>query len=109
MLDDPRNIPLPREPPKSETRDFVASQRKRAKPDPFSKEAQLAQKQREEIERKNRERDEADVQRKKKIAEREKMRAAMAKARKPGRDGQRKLGRESVVLLEKVKKMMQSG
>ena len=30
----------------------------------------------------------------------------MAKARKPGRDGQRRLGRESGLLLEKVKKMV---
>ncbi|KAL7628092.1 hypothetical protein AAE478_002289 [Parahypoxylon ruwenzoriense] len=52
-----------------------------------------------EIERRNTERD-------RKIAERERFRRAMAKARTPGRDGQRKLGRESGLLLEKVKKMV---
>ncbi|KAI0193443.1 hypothetical protein F4808DRAFT_464792 [Astrocystis sublimbata] len=49
-----------------------------------------------------RERREAEHQRK--IAERERFRRGMAKARKPGRDGQRRLGRESGLLLEKIKK-----
>lgn len=31
----------------------------------------------------------------------------MAKARRPGRDGKRKLGRESKVLFERVKRMME--
>ncbi|KAF3067111.1 hypothetical protein GL218_08800 [Daldinia childiae] len=47
-----------------------------------------------------------NAERENKIAEREKFRKAMAKARTPGRDGQRKLGRESGLLLEKVKKMV---
>ncbi|KAI1657547.1 hypothetical protein F4813DRAFT_80408 [Daldinia decipiens] len=47
-----------------------------------------------------------NAERESKIAEREKFRKAMAKARMPGRDGQRKLGRESGLLLEKVKKMV---
>jgi hypothetical protein len=38
-------------------------------------------------------------------AERERFRRAIKKARTPGRDGQRRLGRESGLLLEKVKKM----
>ncbi|KAI0110106.1 hypothetical protein F4814DRAFT_425791 [Daldinia grandis] len=47
-----------------------------------------------------------NAERESKIAERERFRKAMAKARKPGRDGQRKLGRESGLLLEKAKKIV---
>lgn len=47
-----------------------------------------------------------EAERQRKTEDREKFRRAMAKARKPGRDGQRRLGRESGLLLEKVKKMV---
>jgi len=40
------------------------------------------------------------------IADREKYRKAMAKAKTPGRDGKRKLGRESGLLLDKVKRIV---
>jgi hypothetical protein len=40
------------------------------------------------------------------LEEREKFRSAMAKARTGGRNGQRKLGRESLPLLERVRRMM---
>ena len=43
-----------------------------------------------------------------KVEERERFRRAMAKARTGGPNGQRKLGRESKVLLEKVKKMVEN-
>ena len=76
------------------------------KPVPFQKEALLAQQRREERERRQREIEESRKQREAKIEERERFRRAMAKARSGGRDGQRKLGRESKVLLEKVQKMM---
>jgi hypothetical protein len=42
-----------------------------------------------------------------KNAERERFGRAMRKARTPGRDGQRKLGRESGLLLERVQRMAQ--
>ncbi|KAI1148560.1 hypothetical protein F4825DRAFT_92674 [Nemania diffusa] len=47
-----------------------------------------------------------EAERQHKTEERERFRRAMAKARKPGRDGQRRLGRESGLLLEKVKRMV---
>jgi hypothetical protein len=34
------------------------------------------------------------------------MNRAVANARKPGKDGKRRLGREGAVLLEKIKKMV---
>lgn len=46
-------------------------------------------------------------ERERKNAERERFGRAMRKARTPGRDGQRKLGRESGLLLEKVQRMKQ--
>lgn len=49
---------------------------------------------------------ENDKQRQHKSEEREKFRKVMAKARSGGRDGQRKLGLESKVLLEKAKRTM---
>ncbi|KAK6194221.1 hypothetical protein LQW54_011681 [Pestalotiopsis sp. IQ-011] len=50
-----------------------------------------------------RRRDERD----RKNADRERLNRAMKKARTPGRDGQRKLGRESGLLLEKARRMAQ--
>lgn len=50
-----------------------------------------------------RRRDERD----RKNADRERFNRAMKKARTPGRDGQRKLGRESGLLLEKARRMAQ--
>ena len=45
-------------------------------------------------------------QRQQKLEERERFRKAMAKARTGGKNGQRKLGRESKVLLERVQRMV---
>ncbi|ETS82606.1 hypothetical protein PFICI_04482 [Pestalotiopsis fici W106-1] len=46
-------------------------------------------------------------ERERKNAERERFQRAMKKARTPGRDGQRKLGRESGLLLEKARRITQ--
>ncbi|RAL66127.1 hypothetical protein DID88_005798 [Monilinia fructigena] len=82
------------------------SEKRGAKPAYFVKELAFAEKQkaeqkarREEFERKEREK-------KAKIEERERFRRQMAKARSGGKNGQRKLGRESHVLLEKVKRFV---
>lgn len=79
---------------------------RRPKPTPFKKEAQLAQQRKEERERRQKEIEEANQQRQAKIEERERFRKVMAKARSGGKDGKRKLGLESKVLLEKVQRMM---
>ena len=78
----------------------------RPKPVPFRKEAHLAQQRREEKERRRKGIEESIRQRQAKMDEREVFRKAMAKARSGGKDGQRKLGRESKVLLGKVQRMM---
>jgi len=91
--------------PEPEREQNFERRQRRPRPQPFQKESQLAQKKREEAEARQRAREEADKERAKKIAERERFRKTMAKAR-GGPNGQRKLGRESTVLLAKAQKLM---
>lgn len=79
--------------------------RRRPRSQPYGNETELAQRRKEETDLRRKAREEAGKERQKKHAERERFRKAMAKAR-GGPDGKRKLGRESVVLLEKVKKLV---
>ena len=65
----------------------------RPKPSRFMKEQEMAEKRKVEMEVKRRARE-----------ERERDRRAMAKAHKPGRDGKIKLGRQSEVLLSRVRR-----
>ncbi|KAI1459325.1 hypothetical protein F4805DRAFT_421164 [Annulohypoxylon moriforme] len=76
------------------------------KPGYFDKASVDAERKKAEVEARTQEIEKRNEERNRKIAERERFRKAMAKARKPGRDGQRRLGRESGLLLEKVKKMV---
>ncbi|KAL8740507.1 MAG: hypothetical protein Q9190_006801 [Brigantiaea leucoxantha] len=78
----------------------------RRKRDPFEKESRFAQKQKEEAEARHKAIEEAQQRRQQKLEERERFRRAMAKARSGGQNGQRKLGRESKILLEKVKNLV---
>ncbi|CZT19815.1 uncharacterized protein RCC_05671 [Ramularia collo-cygni] len=82
--------------------------RKQRKPKivPFKKEYDEAQQRRIEAEERRKAREEAMRERQGKIEERERFRKAMAKARTGGPNGQRKLGRESQVLLDRVKRMV---
>jgi hypothetical protein len=72
---------------------------------PFKKESEVARQKKQEAEERQKAREEADKERTVKIAERERFRKTMAKAR-GGPNGQRKLGRESTVLLAKAQRMM---
>jgi hypothetical protein len=72
---------------------------------PFKKESEVARKNKEEAEARHMAREEAEKQRTIKLAERERFRKTMAKAR-GGPDGKRKLGRESTVLLAKAQRLM---
>lgn len=80
--------------------------KKKPKPRPFEKEYSKAQKRKQEAEDRRKAREEAERQRQQKVEERERFRKAMAKARTGGKNGQRKLGRESLPLLERVKRMV---
>ena len=79
---------------------------RRPKPVPFQNEAREAARQKEQAKKRREVAEEARKERERKTEIRERERRAMAKARKPGRDGQRRLGRESGVLLEKVRRMV---
>jgi hypothetical protein len=82
---------------------------RKQRPDPFSKEAEAARTRRQEAEQRQHEYEENLRHRREALEQRERMRKAMQNARAPGRDGKRKLGRESGFLLEKVKKLVGRG
>ena len=65
------------------------------KPSRYKKETELAKQRQAEIEAKNRARE-----------EREKERRAMAKARRPTKDGKPRLGRQSKALLSRVQRLV---
>lgn len=79
---------------------------KRAKPDPYRKEIMLAETRRMERDVARKAKEAAIQERQRKREERDRWRKAMAKARKPGKNGQRRLGRESSILLEKVQRLV---
>ncbi|MCJ1287982.1 hypothetical protein MMC26_007335 [Xylographa opegraphella] len=79
---------------------------RKPKPIPFQKEAREAQKRKEEAQARQEAYEESSRLRQQKLEERERFRRAMAKARTGGRNGQRKLGRESQVLLERVRRVV---
>jgi len=104
MLDAPRE---PTPPPLRASQ--ARSGRKRSrKPAYFDKEIAFAEQKKAEAEARKLEFERRDRERKQKIAERERFRKSMAKARTGGKSGQRKLGRESKVLLEKVRRVVAS-
>lgn len=104
MLDVPRE---PTHPPQSQAfQQRPPRERRKRRPGYFEKEEAYAEQKRAEVEARMIEFERRDRERKQKIEERERFRKAMAKARSGGKNGQRKLGKESQVLLEKVKRMM---
>lgn len=74
---------------------------------PFAKEHRAAQRQKREAEERRAAYENSQRERAEKTEERERFRKAMAKARSGGKNGQRKLGRESTVLLDRIKRMVQ--
>ncbi|PGH11116.1 hypothetical protein AJ79_05061 [Helicocarpus griseus UAMH5409] len=75
-------------------RDPQNRRKRRPKPSPFTKEMEIAKRRKEEMEKKQRLRE-----------AKQRDREAMARARKPDQFGKRRLGRESTVLLDRVKRM----
>merc|ERR1712225_94469 len=109
MLDAPEKVPvLPsQEQSYSQSQRPQQHQQKRGKkPAYFEKEQAFAEQKKAEAGRLEVERREKE--KKEKIEERERFRRTMAKARTGGKNGQRKLGKESQVLLERVKRMVGS-
>ncbi|KAH8590483.1 hypothetical protein B0O99DRAFT_634474 [Bisporella sp. PMI_857] len=108
MLDGPRE-PSPVALPSQESQfqqQQQRTERRRKKPAYFEKEQAFAEKKKAEAVARREEFERREKDRKQKMEERERFRRAMAKARTGGKNGQRKLGRESKVLLERVKQMV---
>ena len=78
---------------------------RRQRPQPFQKETDVANKKKEEAEMRRKVREDADKERAARLAEKERHKKIMEKAR-GGRNGKRKLGLESTVLLARVQKLM---
>ncbi|PGH10027.1 hypothetical protein GX51_00294 [Blastomyces parvus] len=95
MLD----APQAEQPPPSSTDRLPREPRNRRKrppkPSPFTKEVEIARRRQEEIEKKERIRE-----------AKQRDREAMARAKRPDQFGKRRLGRESTVLLDRVKRMV---
>lgn len=91
-------------------REFASRPRKqrqkRHRKKPFEGEAKLAEQRKADAEARKKAIEEGNRQRQVKLGEREKLQKIMAKARAGGKNGQRKLGLESKVLLEKVKRVV---
>lgn len=98
MLDAPSPEPetAPRKEKDNDTRREPRQRLKRKpKPSPFAKEMELVEKRKQEMEARQRARE-----------IRQKDREAMAKAKRPDQHGNRRLGRESKVLLDRVQRMV---
>lgn len=86
--------------------DMARRSKSRNKPDYFAKQLAQAEKRKAEAEERTREAERRRKEREAKVAERELFRKRVAKARREDKDGRRKLGRESGLLLDKVKRMV---
>ncbi|KAK4230004.1 hypothetical protein QBC38DRAFT_470328 [Podospora fimiseda] len=85
-------------------------QRKKLRPDYYSKELSAAQKAKEAAEKRQAEIERREKERQARIADRERFRKQMAKAKAPGfKDGKRKVGRESKLLLDRVQRIVGEG
>ncbi|KAK8080482.1 hypothetical protein PG997_008300 [Apiospora hydei] len=82
---------------------------KQRRPDYFEKAKSEAERKKAAAEEREKEFQRRNEERQRRIEERDRFRKAMKKARAPGRDGQRRLGRESGLLLDKAKRMMGDG
>lgn len=104
MLDAPREST----PPPNQAQSFSQrpQQRRSKKPGYFEREQAFAAQKKAEAEARRIEFERREKEKKQKVEERERFRKAMAKARTGGKNGQRKLGKESKVLLEKVKRIV---
>ena len=99
MLDQPESTREPEAGPRQ--RRFS-----RPKPAPYQKQFIQAQQRKEERDRRQQAFEEANRQRQTRREDSEKFRKQLDKARRPGRDGQRRLGRESKFLPNMVENLL---
>ncbi|KXX79777.1 hypothetical protein MMYC01_204382 [Madurella mycetomatis] len=103
------NAPTPTSasPPKPHNRGQRPLHRSKQRPDYYTKQLAAAALAKQQAAERAAERARREQEKQQRLAERERYRRAMAKAKMPGRDGKRKVGREGKVLLERVKKMVE--
>ena len=106
MLDAPREATPPLQQQSQSFHQRPRQIRSNHRPAYFEKEQAYAEQKKAEAEARRLDFERRDKERKQKLEERERFRRVMAKARTGGRNGQRKLGRESKVLLEKVMRIV---
>lgn len=81
---------------------------RRRRPDYYAKELAVAERNKAKVEAKVAERARREEERARRLKERELFNLRMAKAKLPGRDGKLKLGRQGSLLLDKVKRLVES-
>ncbi|KAK3353137.1 hypothetical protein B0T25DRAFT_568363 [Lasiosphaeria hispida] len=115
MIEDP-SIPDTLNPPTQTGEDRPPPRRQKQKqqhrhnrPDYYEKELALAEQKKADAEAREAEIARRNAERAAAIADRERYRRAMAKAKEPGRDGKRKVGKESRVLLDRVMRIVGNG
>lgn len=103
MLDDSEKSPEDQKPRRDRQE---GPRQRRQRTNPYEKQVQRAEQLKAEAEQRRQEREAAIAERDRKREERERWRRQMAKAKQPGKDGKRKLGRESKLLLERVQRLV---
>lgn len=101
MLKDEDNAQIGAAPQNADAPD--GHRRRTRRPGYYDKQLEKAEEVRVETERRQQEMQRRREERERKLAERDRFKKAMAKTR--GRDGKKKLGRESSMLLDKVKRL----
>ncbi|KAM4060408.1 hypothetical protein HRG_002025 [Hirsutella rhossiliensis] len=105
MLKDEQNAQAGANAPQTDASD--GKRRRTRRPGYYDKQLEKAEERRQQAETRAQELRQRRDDRERKLAERERFKKAMAKTR--GRDGKKKLGRESTLLLDKVKKIVAEG
>ena len=93
------------EPETGKSEEFAARRKRLPRSQPFQRETEVAREKKEAMKARQTAKQEGDKERTRKLVERERFRKTMAKAR-GGQNSQRKLGRESTVLLAKALRLM---
>lgn len=99
----------PRKPRHNNNNNNSNNNNRKHRPDYYSKELSAAQKAREAAEKRAAEIARREAEKQARIADRERFRKQMAKAKTTGKDGKRKIGREGKLLLERVQRLVGDG
>lgn len=107
MLKDEENAQAGATPAETDAMASDGNRRRSRRPGYYDKQLEKAEERRQQADQRAEELRQRHEERERKLAERGRFKKAMAKTR--GRDGKKKLGRESNLLLDKVKKLVAEG